>query len=73
MMPLSAVVKRKGITIDQIYKRYDTDRSMLLSADEIEKLVKNFLKTNLFKFEVQEIETYIRKTFLRKEVKKLEF
>ena len=74
-MPLNAVLKSNKINEEELFRKYDRkgDKSMLLSAEEIAAIFKDYMNCVLKPEEVLIIENYFRKTYSRKEIKRAEW
>ena len=52
-------MKRKNISVDALFQRFDKDKSYLISVDELAQIVKEYLGIQLFDEEKQVLFDYI--------------
>ena len=58
---------------DDVYKKYDKNKNILLGAEEIEHCLFDLLKITMFPVERQNLNNCLRNTFNRSQLKKREF
>lgn len=57
---------------DALFKEYDKDKSILLSADEIARVVKSHLDVKMLPPEIEELKDWMNANFQRHEIKRAE-
>jgi len=57
---LGAILFKKNVKAEQIWKKYDTDRSYLLSADEIAVVFKDHTDIKVKGARLKALDNYIR-------------
>lgn len=63
-------MKHKRQKPDQVFKKYDADKSSQMSVKEMVPIVKEFLAFNLTEYEKNIIKDSIKKDFHASEIKK---
>ena len=72
-MPLATAMKHRRQAPDQVFKKYDADRSSQMSVKEMTPIVQEFLAFELTEYEKNMILSTIKKDYRASEIKKQAF
>lgn len=71
--PLATVMKRIGLTVDEIFSIYDQNNNQMLSAEELQAAVKGEMSIVLTKDEVSTMQEFFMAKYKRNQVRQSEF